>query len=493
MQRQAQISQLNSGDTYDLVVIGGGASGLGVALDAVSRKLKVLLVEKYDFGKGTSSRSTKLVHGGVRYLQQGNVRLVMEALRERGYLLKQAAHNAHVQDFIVPFYKRWEGLYYYAGLKAYDWLSGKWSLGGSKWLSADTVIKRLPNIEGDGLKGGILYTDGQFDDSRLCIDLVRTIVQHGGQAINYMSAREIVKTHGKASGVVLHDEINGESHTVATKAVVNAAGVFTDSILRMDGAAESTKTIVPSRGSHIVLDGSFLKSDTAIMIPKTEDGRVLFVIPWLGKVIVGTTDQQTPEPVLEPVATDEEVGFILKNCKQYLSKQPARADILSTFAGLRPLAAPSGGSGKTKEISRGHKIYTSGSGLTSIVGGKWTTFRKMGEDVVNHLIKQNLVTAGESTSYDLLITGQKHQTPSKTIHPSLPYDWTDIDRIIKDEMAMTIEDVLSRRTRCLLLDRSAALGVAPDVAQRLATHHSQDDAWVTAQVNAFTSTAEAYA
>lgn len=493
MQRNQQIDLASKVDQYDLVVIGGGASGLGVALDAVSRQLKVLLVEKHDFGKGTSSRSTKLVHGGVRYLQQGNVRLVMEALRERGYLLKQAPHNAHVQDFIVPFYKQWEGLYYFAGLKAYDWLSGKWSLGGSRWLSAETVIKRLPNIARQGLKGGILYTDGQFDDSRLCIDLVRTIIEQGGYAINYMSASEIIKKDSKATGVVLHDEISGENHSVEAKAVVNATGVFTDAILQMDGAAKTDRTIVPSRGSHIVLDGSFLKSDTAIMIPKTEDGRVLFVIPWLGKVIVGTTDQQTPDPVLDPKATDEEVGFILKNCKQYLSKKPSKDDILATFAGLRPLAAPSGKTGKTKEISRGHKIYSSATGLTSIVGGKWTTFRKMGEDVISHLIKKKLLPPSESKSYDLPIVGQPHKVPSSPIHTSLPYDWAEIDRIIASEMAVTVEDVLSRRTRCLLLDREAALSVAGDVAQRLAEHNAKDTAWIEAQLDHFTTTAQAYA
>lgn len=481
MNRSQLLQEIKAETNWDLIVIGGGASGLGTALDAVSRGMKVCLLEKYDFGKGTSSRSTKLVHGGVRYLEQGNIALVKEALQEREYILKQADHLSRVQPFIVPSFSWFTGIYYYIGLKVYDLLSGSKSIGKTTWLSKEKVIAKIPNISTDGLVGGIQYMDGQFDDARLCIDLVKTILHHGGKCINHAGAAKLTKVDGKVVGVTVKDEISGQEFDIKAKYVVNAAGIFTDDIVQLDQAG-SKRTIVPSRGSHIVLDRSFLGGEEAIMIPKTSDGRVLFVIPWNGKVVAGTTDEKTDEAVAEPKATEEEISFILANCQQYLNKKPKRKDILTTFAGLRPLAAPKEGSGKTKEISRGHKVLVSPSGLVSIIGGKWTTFRKMGEDVIHKISKDRRIQFPPSKSLSLKIEGNGLYSSADRLHPSLPYSKQDFEQVIREEMPMTIEDVLCRRTRCIFLDAAATEQITPTVGAMLQQHLGQTDAWLTDQL-----------
>lgn len=479
MNRQEQIQKSKEHQMWDVLVIGGGASGLGVALDAVSRGLSVCLLEKYDFGKGTSSRSTKLVHGGVRYLQQGNLALVREALKEREYILEKASHIARVQPFIVPCYSWWSALYYFMGLSVYDILSGRKTIGGTKWLSKKEVLLRIPNMRADGLRAGIQYIDGQFDDTRLCIDLVKTIVHAGGTCVNHAGAAHLLKEDGKVVGATVRDELNGEEWPIRAQYVVNAAGIFTDDIVQMD-APNSRKTIVPSRGSHLVLDKSFLGGSEAIMIPKTSDGRVLFVIPWLGKVIVGTTDERTDKPVLEPSATAREVQFMLANCQQYLTKQPALSDIQATFAGLRPLAAPAEGEQNTKEISRGHKIIHSPSGLVSIIGGKWTTFRKMGEDVVKQISQKYTLQWPRSKSIYIPIE-KTAQHLGTLLHPELPYTDDDIVRAVETEMAMGLEDVLCRRTRSLFLSTNATADILDEVGQTVKSKLGKSDEWLAEQ------------
>jgi glycerol-3-phosphate dehydrogenase len=368
---------------WDIVIIGGGATGLGAGVDAASRGYDTLLLEQSDFAKGTSSRSTKLVHGGVRYLAQGDIALVLEALHERGLLRQNAPHLVKNQSFIIPNYVWWDGPFYTVGMKVYDMMAGKLGLGPSEHISKAQTLKSIPNLSEKDLSGGVIYYDGQFDDARLAINLAQTMVQNKGTAINYFKVTGLLKSdEDMVAGVTARDEETGKSYKIKAKVVVNATGVFVDDILKMDDN-DARKTIRPSQGVHVILDESFLQSDSAIMIPKTSDGRVLFAVPWHGKVVVGTTDTPIDESSLEPRALEEEIDFILNTAAQYLKKEPKRDDVLSIFAGLRPLAAPQDDKSETKEISRGHKLIVSESGLVTMTGGKWTTYRKMGEDLID--------------------------------------------------------------------------------------------------------------
>lgn len=479
MDRNEEINKIKNETLWDILVIGGGASGLGVALDAVSRDLKTLLIDQYDFGKGTSSKSTKLVHGGVRYLEQGNIRLVREALKERDFILDQAPHNAHVQPFIIPFYSIWMGIFYMIGLKLYDFLAGSRRIGSTKWLTKNKVSGKLPNLKSKGLKGGILYFDGQFDDARMCIDLVKTIQSHNGICLNYMEYSRPIYNKGLISGGILKDIMTGTEYEIRSKFVVNATGVFSDTIQKMD-APKANDKIIPSRGSHIVLDKKFIGSDYAIMIPRTTDGRVLFAIPWNEKLIIGTTDVKTATPVIEPQITVEEVNFMLDTCRQYFNTKPTLKDVLAVYSGLRPLAAPDKSSSKTKEISRGHKIFSSESGLISIIGGKWTTFRKMGEDVIDYIEKKNKIEFNPSTSESIKI-----EPPSAEFFKDYPrLELTDdfIRYLIKEEMAMSVEDVLARRTRLLFLDAGEAVRQSKMVAEKMKMILQKDDVWEKEQI-----------
>ena len=501
---------------WDLVIIGGGASGLGVALDALSRGLKVLLLEKSDFAKGTSSRSTKLVHGGVRYLAQGEVGLVLEALRERGRLLKNAPHLTINQPFVIPLYSFFDRLKYGVGLKIYDWMAGSLRLGKSKFVSREDTIKRLPQIRQKGLKGGILYHDGQFDDARLALVIAKTCIEMGGSILNYARVNKLSKDEtGKINGVVFRDLIGKKNYKVSTKSVVNATGVFADKILQMDNP-EARKMIQPSQGIHLVMDNSFLGGDDALMIPETSDGRVLFAVPWEGKLVVGTTDTLVKKPKMEPRPLASEINFILETASNYLVKPPKRSDVLSVFAGLRPLAAPKEGSTKTKEISRSHKVIVSKSKLITITGGKWTTFRKMGEDTVDAHFKNNNLTAIESTSaskhlhgYSLkevdghmklygsdasFILDLQKQNPewAERIHEDYPYTGAEVVWAVREEMAQKIEDFLSRRCRILLLDAKASMQMAPKVAAIMAKELGNDDEWITEELEEFYKLARKY-
>ena len=363
---------------WDVCIIGGGATGLGAAVDSASRGFKTILLEQYDFAKGTSSCSTKLVHGGVRYLQQGNIKLVLEALRERGILKTNAPHLVKNQSFIVPNYKWWEGPYYGIGLKVYDWMSGRLGLGPSQLLSAEETLELAPTLDPEGLRGSVLYHDGQFDDARLAINLAQTAAAKDGVLINYCKVTGLFKTNEKISGVYALDIITGKEYKIKSKTVINATGVFTDSILKMDDA-DSEDIISPSQGVHIVLDKEFLPGNAAIMVPHTDDGRVLFAVPWHNKIIIGTTDtpveEHTQESLAEPRAMEEEIDFILQQIGRYLTRQPTRKNIRSVFAGLRPLVKASGK--KTAELSRDHLIAVSDAGLITITGGKIrTTYRR---------------------------------------------------------------------------------------------------------------------
>lgn len=517
MKRETGIKNLSdSTKTWDIIVIGGGASGLGAAVDAAARGYSTLLLEKYDFAKGTSSRSTKLIHGGVRYLAQGDIALVMEALKERGLLLQNAPHLVKNLKFIIPTYRWWARPFYTVGLKVYDMMSGKLGLGPSVLLSKEETLKALPNIQEDQLEGGVIYHDGQFDDSRLAINLAQTLVENGGTAINYCEIIGLLKDdQGNISGVKCTDLETGTVYEAKSKMVINATGVFTDEILAMDEPGKN-KTVTPSQGIHIVLDRSFLQSDDAIMIPRTSDGRVLFAVPWHGKVIVGTTDHLVENAEIEPRAEEEEIEFILETAAQYLVKTPTRKDVLSIFAGLRPLAAATEGEA-TKEISRSHKVLVSESGLISIIGGKWTTYRLMGEDVINKAtllagleerdcVTKNMPLHGYIKNVDrknhMYVYGadipkvkhlvEKEPALGKRIHPDLPYIRAEVVWAVREEMARTLDDVLSRRLRATFLDARASIQMAPEVADIMAGELRKKYSWSKEQIKSFTKNTEGY-
>jgi len=511
MKRQVFIDELRtqSETIWDIVVIGGGATGLGVALDGASRGYKTLLLEQSDFAKGTSSRSTKLVHGGVRYLAQGDLALVVEALHERGLMLKNAPHLTYNQEFVIPIYNSWDAFVYTAGLKFYDILAGPLSMGKSFFINREKTLIRLPMLNSKGLIGGVVYHDGQFDDSRMAVSLAQTCADNGGVVLNYFKVSALSKTDsGKINGVKAIEIVSGEEFNFKANIVINATGVFADDIARMDNP-RALPTIKPSRGVHIVLDKSFLQSETALLIPKTDDGRVLFAIPWHDVVVVGTTDRPLDTICLEPVAHESEIDFILQNAEKYLSKPPRREDILCVFAGLRPLAANPNNPVSTKEVSRRHKITLSASGLLSIIGGKWTTYRRMAEETIDKAIKegflekQNCVTselklstltAGYSANR-LNIYGDKFFEIEKLIydHPKLgipidprfPYTRAEIIWICRNEMPLTIEDMLARRTRALFQNARASSEIAVEIAALMAKELGYDAKWQEEQIESY--------
>ncbi len=502
-------------EPFDIAIIGGGASGFGVALEALARGLSVVLLDKSDFGKGTSSRSTKLLHGGVRYLAKGEVGLVWEALGERGLLLKIAPHLSSVVRFVIPVYSNYDRFKYTAGLKVYDLMSGRLRIGRSRFVNREDTIRRLPNVQTEGLLGGVIYHDGQFDDARLLIAIARTCFDQGACLLNHARVKALTKDDkGRITGLTAKDELDESAYHIRARMVVNATGVFADKVLRMDtpGAARSIK---PSQGIHLVLDPDFLGGADALMIPATSDGRVLFIVPWQGKLIVGTTDTLRDKPSLEPQALEEEIDFVLENASQFLKRKPTRADVRSVFAGLRPLAMPKEGSTKTKEVSRSHKVIISDSGLVSIVGGKWTTFRKMGEDTVQAFAKISGSPLPERKHFPASFHGaaprsgdplnaygsdapavqvlQAEQAKfAERLHPGHPYTAAEVVWAARQEMAMTVEDVLSRRMRLLLLDARAALEAAPKVASLLATELGHDHKWIKTELEDFEKIARKY-
>ncbi len=501
---------------WDIIVIGGGASGLGAAVDAASRGYRTLLLEQHDFAKGTSSRSTKLVHGGVRYLAQGNISLVLEALRERGRLKRNAPHLVKDQSFVIPCYNWWCVPFYTAGLTLYDLMAGSLGIGRSLPLSAGRAKHALPNIKTEKLRGGVRYFDCQFDDARLAVNLCQLLVDLGGLAVNYMKVTRLLKEPTDISGVVARDGESGKEYRLQAKAVINATGVFVDQVIKM-ADPDARDVVKPSQGIHLVVDRRFLKGEEALMIPRTPDGRVLFAVPWHNRVVVGTTDVEKQHADLEPEAEEEEVDYILETAGRYLEEKPGRSDVLSVFAGLRPLAAPSGSTAKTKEISRGHKIIVSGGGLITLTGGKWTTYRKMGEDVIDLAARRAELPFKKSVTRSLRIHGYRegvnHDNPrywygsdeeammalvernpetGEVLSEQLGVIAAQVIWATNYEMARTVEDFLARRIRALQLDAAESIRIAPRVASLMAKELGRDKKWEKSQVESYAALASRY-
>src|SRR5215472_10314242 len=499
---------------WDMIVIGGGATGAGVAIDAAARGYTALLLEQHDFGKGTSSRSTKLIHGGVRYLEQGNVSLVMEALRERGLMLQNAPHLVRNLAFVVPNYDWWEAPFYGIGLKLYNLLAGKYGFGASRILSKEETLERLPTINTEGLRGGVIYFDGQFDDARLLIHLVATAWEQGGALLNYAPVTGVLKDDdGFVNGVRFRDLESGEERQAVARVVINATGPFSDAFRAVADPAVQP-IVAPSQGVHLVFDGSFLAGDNAIMVPHTSDGRLLFAIPWHGHAVVGTTDTPVDAARLEPAAFEQEIEFILQTASLYLAKKPERADILSVFAGIRPLVKGSGAA-NTASLSRSHTIRIENSGIVTICGGKWTTYRRMAEDCVNQAATFARLPERACTTERLNIHGHlpnaerygalsvygsdaagiralMESEPALAIPLSaaLPYTGAEIVWAAREEMARTVEDALARRTRALFLNARASMEMAPPAAQLMARELERPAEWVGAQVKEFRQMAQ---
>jgi glycerol-3-phosphate dehydrogenase len=500
---------------WDVVVIGGGATGLGVAVESQSRGYRTLLLEAEDFAKATSSRSTKLVHGGVRYLRQGNLHLVLEALRERGRMLRNAPHLAHRRSFIIPAYRYWELPFYGIGLTLYDLLAGRERIGRSRLLSRANTLHALPSVRRNNLKGGILYCDGQFDDSRYAIALLRTFVDLGGIALNYAPVTGLTKKSQMIAGVGANDLETGNSFHCRTKVVINAAGIFADRVRAMDDPGAPHMLSV-SQGSHIVLPRAFLDSDSALMIPRTADGRVLFAIPWHDHVLVGTTDDPVSEPLYDPQPMRDERKFLLDHVERFLGVRPSERDILSTWSGQRPLVSRAGAR-QTSAISRDHTIVVSESRLFTITGGKWTTYRRMAQDVVDRAASSCGLSPAPSRTSSLRLRGwvegldpskwesvygsdlpqlralaQPNPALSEELIPGMPFLKAEVVWAVRYEMARQVDDVLARRTRALFLNARGALACAPEVARIMASELGRDESWAQAQIAAFTAVAEKY-
>jgi glycerol-3-phosphate dehydrogenase len=522
--RDENLGRLRAGGTWDVVVIGGGATGLGAAVDAAARGYRTALLEARDFAQGTSSRSTKLIHGGVRYLAQGDIPLVREALHERGLLFRNAPHLVHRRDFVVPAYRWWDLPFYGVGLKVYDLLAGRSNLRGSRWIGRTEVVERIPTIVGRGLRGGIVYADGQFDDARLAIALARTLAGLGGAALNHAPVVGFSRRDGRIAAVTFRDEETGEELTVEARVVINATGVYADAVRRLDdpGAAASP-LLTPSQGTHIVLDRSFLPGESALLVPHTDDGRVLFTIPWHGRVLVGTTDAPVADASIEPRPRPEEVAYLLEHVSRYLAKRPHADDIRSTFAGLRPLLRgqdPRAGDmgAPTAKLSREHAVVVSPSGLVTVTGGKWTTYRRMAADAVDRAIRIGGLSPRPTTTATLRLHGWEEPADGRDdwlsvygsdaarirtlssedprwgqpLHPALPYRAAEVVWAARHEAARSIEDILARRTRALFLDARASIEAAPAVGALLASAFGRDRAWQEVQVTRFRDLAAGY-
>jgi glycerol-3-phosphate dehydrogenase len=515
MDRHIELQKLQQDIEWDIIIIGGGATGLGAAVDAACRGYKTLLVERFDFAKGTSSRATKLVHGGVRYLAQGNIKLVRDALKERGLLLKNAPHLSSKMQFVIPNYTWWAKIYYGIGLKIYDALSGKLGLGNTNIVSAKKAIAYLPEIETKKLYGAVIYTDGQFDDARLAINLAQTAVQNGAGVLNYMEVTDLLKDDKKITGVVCKDALSENTYQIKAKVIINATGVFVDDVMNMD-KNDGENIVAPSQGIHIVIEKRYFEGERALMVPKTSDGRVLFAVPWHNYVIVGTTDTAVNKIDIEPLPLQEEVDFILKNLNQYLSADIQTSDVKSVFVGLRPLVKRKGAK-NTSLLARDHTIIISDSKLITITGGKWTTYRKMAEEVINNAVLVGKLPKQKSRTTDLHIHGYTNETIGEKylkvygsdageieklyienslwqekMHPKFEYCKAQVIWAVRNEMAQTVEDILARRIRMLFVDAAAAMETAPIVAKLMASEMSKNEEWISAEIKSFNTLAKQY-
>lgn len=520
MNRDTSLDTLSDLKTWDVVVIGGGATGLGVALDALTRGFSTVLVEARDFAQGTSSRSTKLIHGGVRYLAQGNVALVREALRERGRLARNAPHLCRNQAFVLPGERRLDAWYYALGLWLYDRLAGSLNIARSRHLSRMEMASLLAGVKPEKYAGGgVRYYDGQFDDARLALTLAASIADHGGTVVNHFPVTGMIKNDdGKITGVHCQDHFSGRSYTLKGRCVVNATGVFADALIAMD-EPEAPPKIVPSQGVHLVLERAFLPGDEALIVPKTRDGRVLFLVPWQDKLLVGTTDTKVTAVEYEPKPREEEIAFLLDTASEYLIRAPTRADVRSVFVGLRPLAAPQQAGKSSREISRSHRVEIARSGLVHIFGGKWTTYRQMAEDTLDAAIQAGMLPGKACITADHRLHGyvdKNHQpddatlscygsdaaaiaqmatdnpTLTEKIHPNHPYTYAQVAWALDREMAETLEDVLARRIRLLFLDSVAACEAAPAVADFITNRMHWDEVRKDQEITAFRLLTEQY-
>lgn len=516
LDRKTALDRAATHSQWDVAIIGGGATGLGIAVDAATRGYNTILLEQHDFAKGTSSRSTKLIHGGVRYLAMGDVKLVYSALRERGLIFKNAPHLARAQSFIIPCYSLFSKWKYLVGLKVYDWLAGSYRIGKSSFVSKKETSACLPGIKTNRLKGGVRYLDGQFDDARMAINLAQTAAAHGAAVINYCKVTALQKDNaGKVKGLHFTDGETGEQFEIDAKVTINATGVFVDDILQLD-LDKHQPLVKPSQGTHVVINRAFLGDRDALMIPETSDGRVLFGVPWHNHVLLGTTDTPIDTHSLEPRPLDTEIDFILKTAAAYLTNPPQKADILSTFAGLRPLAAPAKTNGSTKEISRDHKLIISNSGLITITGGKWTTYRKMAEETVDKAIAATALERRPCRTKNTQIHGFSTQKPTghwagygsdaphilaladtdpklkEKLHADFEHIAAEVVWAVSHEMARTVEDVLARRLRILFLDAARSMDMAPKVAAIMAVQLAKDDKWIADQVSRYQSLAKGY-
>ncbi len=488
LHRPTMMKHLRQEEEWDVCIIGGGATGLGIALEAAASGLRTALIEGRDFASGSSSRSTKLVHGGVRYLEQGKMSLVSEALKERDRLMTNAA--GHVDDFgfLIPVKRQWARFYYGIGLRLYDLLAGSHRWGRTEWVGKREITNRLPHLAELGFIGAWRYRDGRFNDAELALGLAKTAAQHGAILANHCRAEGFIKEKGLVAGVHIQDVLTGEKFQLSAKVVVNACGPYSDAICRMDDP-EHEDELRPSQGIHLVFDAEILKGGDALLIPKTDDGRVLFAVPWLGKVLVGTTDTPVNRIDMEPLAMEEEVAFVLDHANRFLGLQLKREDIRSVFAGLRPLIQ--GRRENTAKLSRSHEVGASPSGLVNVRGGKWTTYRKMAEDTVR-FFKKECGLEFEPADTAVLALDMTNTQP-RGMHPKDESELASaVTLAVEEEMCMTTEDFLARRYRTLFLDAKNARSSAVLVSELLSQNHGLNAEWAQRQSLDFQNLAQHY-
>jgi glycerol-3-phosphate dehydrogenase len=510
-----------AGEDFDVVVIGGGITGAGVALDAASRGLRTALVERHDFAAGTSSKSSKLVHGGLRYLQQGDVRLVYEALHERQRLRRNAPHLVHVLPFLIPVFGN-EGVLptklaraFGSALWMYD-LTGGWRIGRvHRRLRADAAYAHVPTLPTGRVACAYLYYDAQADDARLTLAVARTAAAHGAAVAN---GCRVTGLHKDDAGHVTAVEVDADGRpiTIRTRSVVNATGVWADDVVALDDAS-APRTIRPAKGIHLVLPWTTIRNDIAVVVPVRNDRRSLFVVPWGDNgdgtfqfTYVGTTDTDYDGPIDDPQCTPQDVAYIIAALNASITTGISAADVMGTWAGLRPLVDGASSSGRTADLSRRHRVTVAESGVVSVVGGKLTTYRRMAEDAVDAVARHLGVRARcrtrrlrlvgvpadsaapahlreryGSEAVDVLALVAADPGLGAPLVPGLPYLRAEAVFAARHEMARSVDDVLSRRTRARLLDRHASAEAADEVARLIGPELGWDGVMMAASADDF--------